>query len=1710
MALDTLLGRPIIEKTPSGLRRITRFRKLDPDGPKVANVETSIFLPYGTADKEFTTAILVEQKIDRRAEQGAASTLIQVFQELADNALTATTEVSESTTFDGRRVTRTTYLCKSSQAATLRPSVNSGSPVIFQVDVEKNGPVAKVVTYAIELTSLGFVLSDSTETKNNGALSLRSIRTIGAAPATPSGYILVSTSTQTVDGYTVFNSQFARGSGEISRSIDLRSGGKLTITTIRHLTAAGTSTQPTSDPGGATLISTDKSQQDGYIVWTVGWAAGSGEISRATDYRFNQMLQRITIRHLTAISVTAQPTTDPAGGGTIVGEDKSDQDGYRVWTVTWQKVNVSGLISDSVETRNNGRLKIYRRSRFNAAPDQPAATIGGTVTLVTSVTRQEDGYTVYDYTWAEGVGEVDRDVSYRQSVDQGTTGVTITVIRHLTATAASDPTALPGSVKIAQAIEDGEGYRMWRVTYAKGTGTVATDTTSRNNGKLIITRKTGLGAAPTAPVSAIGGTVALVQSDVRNDSGFVVYDYQWAEGHGVIATNTQTRDGGLRLETWVSIGTKETPQGIVLSEDTDEVDGMTRYTVTCMQGADGGSPTAGSLSTIVVTDGGSGYTSPPTVTITGGGGSGATAVAIMSGSAVASVSLGSAGSGYTTTPTITLTGGGGTGATAIALLAATSVASATITDAGSGYTSAPTVTASGGGGSGATFAAALTPTTLGSIAVTSPGSGYTAAPTVTLSGGGGTGATATATISSAGQILSITLTNPGANYTSAPTVSLSGGGGSGASAVANLTPTGIGSVTLLTGGLGYTAAPTVVVSGGGGVGAVISAQLSGGAVASVTLGSSGTGYTSAPTVTLSGGGGSGATATAQLAPSAVSSIALVSGGSGYTSTPTVTISGGGGSGATATATISGGAVTGFTITNGGSGYTGQCTINVSGGGGTGALGSARVAPTGVGSISIPSYPHIPSGGVSISFSGGGGSGASAIAAIDGIVYNVGITSFGSGYTSIPTVTISGGGGSGATAVAAINAAGQVVELHLTNQGAGYTSTPTITFSGGGGAGASAIAYFARTFTAITITSAGSGYTSRPLASFSGGTGFLGSLFCDLIPGALTSAVVSSGGSGYTSTPTATIATNLLNDPPRIALLRSALGAITGVTILYGGYFSAIPTISIVSGGTGASLTVNSLSAGRIGSITIGSGGTGYYTTLLTYAGGVGSGATATAAISASAVTGLALLTPGSGYTSAPSVSISGGGGSGATATAQLFASYIASLTLVTGGAGYVSAPSVSFSGGGGSGAAGTTTIGASSVTALTIDNPGSGYTSSPTLTFVGGGGAGAAGSATISGTSIASFSMVSGGSGYSTAPSVSLSGGSGSGGAGTAVVSTGSVLSITVTGGGSGYTSAPTVSLSGGGGTGTTAAATLTGTSIASIAVSANGSGYTSPPTLLVAGGGGGFGAAMAILNPTSLAALALVSGGSGYSSAPSVSISGGGGGSGATGTASLGSSSSVASIHITAAGSGFTSAPTIGFTGGGGSGATATAAVASGFSYEDKDEFLYPGRAEARTTTIDLQKAFDIFRSPPVRSIIDVTVHISYQASNSIGSLADPLWNPDSWATIKAKFRATDGWARFIAEALPNYRSVDDTPIAFDGGLATAELQTCLGEKTIPAVSGTPYSLAVIGGPEEPDGNTYTLSAKLAPAFLAKDGTQYYRLTRIVAEIPAQPALPA
>jgi hypothetical protein len=249
---------------------------------------------------------------------------------------------------------------------------------------------------------------------------------------------------------------------------------------------------------------------------------------------------------------------------------------------------------------------------------------------------------------------------------------------------------------------------------------------------------------------------------------------------------------------------------------------------------------------LILTNGGSNYTSVPTVAITGGSGTGATATATIGTPQVIAVNVINQGSQYSTPPTVVFSGGGGTGAAATATIDPRGLTSFTITNGGqyASFPGAPTIQFSGGGGSGAAAVVTSFPAPGGgfnvvaAVAITNPGSGYSSAPTVTFVGGHAfTTATGVCTVGNGG-VTGITVTNGGSGYTSSPSVSFTGGGGgTGASAAAVVGGSQVTSLILTSPGSGYLASDvlTLTISGGGGTGATGTAHVWPFATAGTTL-----------------------------------------------------------------------------------------------------------------------------------------------------------------------------------------------------------------------------------------------------------------------------------------------------------------------------------------------------------------------------------------------------------------------------------------------------------------------------------------------------------------------------------------------------------------------------------------------------------------------------------------------------------------------------------------------------------------------------------------------------------------------------------------------------------------------------------------------------------------------------------------------------------
>jgi hypothetical protein len=382
-------------------------------------------------------------------------------------------------------------------------------------------------------------------------------------------------------------------------------------------------------------------------------------------------------------------------------------------------------------------------------------------------------------------------------------------------------------------------------------------------------------------------------------------------------------------------------------------------------------------------------------------------------------------------------------------------------------------------------------------------------------------------------------------------------------------------------------------------------------------------------------------------------------------------------------------------------------------------------------------------------------------------------------------------------------------------------------------------------------------------------------------GSVTSVNVVSGGYGY----------NSLEEAPAVAIFTE--GLIKQITVTNGGSGYTIPPGVEVLGGQGTGFVgqVNVVN-GVVTSVTVTTPGYNYVNPTVTFVGGSGSGAIATATtynvqeaggvlataeavLSGGGITGVSLTSGGSGYTSVPTVSIvaaSGDQGSGATALAVLSGASLTGITVNSGGTGYTS-PTISFTGGGGEGAEASANL-SGGISSITLINPGSGYTSEPTISITGGGGTGATAVATTDGNQITSIAIVSQGAGYTSEPTVTITGGGGTGAVADAVVGYSVISSITVTNAGSGYTSAPTVTITDSTGTGASATAVIGTSSVAEISITNPGSGYKAIPVVTITGGGGsGAVAGTATVGPSSITAVNVLEGGTGLSAAPAVAI---------------------------------------------------------------------------------------------------------------------------------------------------------------------------------------------------------------------------------------------
>ena len=255
------------------------------------------------------------------------------------------------------------------------------------------------------------------------------------------------------------------------------------------------------------------------------------------------------------------------------------------------------------------------------------------------------------------------------------------------------------------------------------------------------------------------------------------------------------------------------------------------------------------------------------------------------------------------------------------------------------------------------------------------------------------------------------------------------------------------------------------------------------------------------------------------------------------------------------------------------------------------------------------------------------------------------------------------------------------------------------------------------------------------------------------------------------------------------------------------------------------------------------------------------------------VSTIVMVDNGTGYIQVPSISFTGGGTStkSAQATAVLQTmGQLNSVSVMTPGSGLTDIPSVTVNATGQGCVLGPATF---QVSTITVISGGSGYNVGDIITGTTGTGTFySATVTTINAGSVTSVTLSNKGN-YSVLPTLSgeptHSNNSGTGA--TFTLSMG-IFGISVTSGGSNYLSLPIITISGGGGNGATAIPVLTGGAVSRVTITTNGSGFTGQPSMSITSGSGA--TAIANIIPTSISSINVTNnGGNTYTSTPSISI---------------------------------------------------------------------------------------------------------------------------------------------------------------------------------------------------------------------------------------------
>jgi len=172
------------------------------------------------------------------------------------------------------------------------------------------------------------------------------------------------------------------------------------------------------------------------------------------------------------------------------------------------------------------------------------------------------------------------------------------------------------------------------------------------------------------------------------------------------------------------------------------------------------------------------------------------------------------------------------------------------------------------------------------------------------------------------------------------------------------------------------------------------------------------------------------------------------------------------------------------------------------------------------------------------------------------------------------------------------------------------------------------------------------------------------------------------------------------------------------------------------------------------------------------------------------------------------------------------------------------------------------------------------------------------------------------------------------------------------------------------------------------------------------------------------------------------------------------------------------------------------------GFSYATTVPFTIPGIVSTKKQDIGGGKNLILVTTPPVQTTCAATVDVSYSTDGTPGTSG--LYQPGSWATAVVSGIGYNYRPISYTNSMSNYirEGVGDTIIRTQDEGPAIPPQALMGQFLYINVTGR---IELTGPTADPAGSTQLLSVNADPAFVSQGGVQYYKITKVTAQIPGR-----